>query len=84
MTDKMIQTEGKKGRNAVYNLLDGQNYNKCPCGCDRCFPSKGNRKYFSRQCKDRIRNRQRYERQKEAIDLAIKILIHAGYKVVKE
>ncbi len=56
----------------------------CPCGCGENVKGRLNKKYASPLCRYRIRNRQRYERQKEAIDLAIKILIHAGYKVVKE
>lgn len=37
--------------------------NLCICGCKKPLGAK-NTKYATRRCKDRVRNRQRYERQK--------------------
>jgi len=40
-----------------------ENANLCICGCGKSLGAK-NTKYATRRCKDRVRNRQRYERQK--------------------
>lgn len=66
----------------------------CACGCKLELPFTVNRKtkekvyrknriYASRLCKDRMRNHQRYERQKQATALAIQILENQGYQVQK-
>ena len=45
----------------------------CPCGCGERVIGRGGKKYFSRQCKDCVRNRARYEKQKLAVMLAYRL-----------
>jgi len=45
----------------------------CPCGCDREISGRPGKIYYSRQCKDRMRNRARYEKQKLAVMLAYRL-----------
>jgi hypothetical protein len=62
----------------------GISMNLCPCGCGKEISGRRNKKYASPQCRYRIRNRARYERQKMATDLAIKILLAQGFEVKKK
>lgn len=46
----------------------------CPCGCGMFTPTRRNQLYRTRRCKDRVRNRTRYLKQKKAVELAREIL----------
>jgi hypothetical protein len=46
----------------------------CPCGCGTFTPSRSNQLHRNRRCKDTVRNRTRYLKQKEAVRLARLIL----------
>lgn len=77
----MISETLEKGRNADPTKPGGE-IRLCLCGCGKKVPRK-NAIYASRLCKDRVRNHQRYDRQKQATELAIKILENQGYEVKK-
>ncbi len=56
----------------------------CPCGCGQELGSKPGQIYASRKCKDRVRNRLRYQRQKEFLQLLEKGAALYGKKLVED
>lgn len=90
----MISDTSEKGRNADSTQSRDPKSHLCRCGCGQELPFIINKKtkekiyrsnaiYASRRCKDRMRNHQRYDRQKQATALAIQILENQGYEIRK-
>ena len=73
------KTIGMMGKKSIQTKINGvtpklKRYSlpaiPCPCGCGYFSPSRQRQKYATRRCKDRVRNRIRYKKQKLAVMLA--------------
>lgn len=56
----------------------------CACGCGKEIGNRKNKKFASAACRYRFRDGLRYQRQKEATVLAIKILTDQGFECTKK
>ena len=74
----MIHGHEEKTCNTDFRTSGGEI--QCPCLCSFFMPKRPNQKYATSSCRYRLRDRVRYERNKDAVDLAKKILSTLGPK----
>ena len=55
----------------------------CMCGCGEEVLGRKDKKFASALCRYKTRNKKRAQIQDDAVDLATKILLTMGYRVIK-